>query len=78
MKANGKTIDFCLADDLPTLVWTSNLADLELHTSLSLAKNVQRPTMMVFDLDPCAPAAILECGADAAGHARRARPRELP
>jgi bifunctional non-homologous end joining protein LigD len=61
VKANGKTIDFCLADDLPTLVWTSNLADLELHTSLSLAKNVQRPTTMVFDLDPGAPAAILEC-----------------
>jgi bifunctional non-homologous end joining protein LigD len=61
VKANGKTIDFCLADDLPTLVWTSNLADLELHTSLSLAKDIQRPTMMVFDLDPGAPAAILEC-----------------
>jgi bifunctional non-homologous end joining protein LigD len=61
VKANGKTIDFCLANDLPTLVWTSNLADLELHTSLSLAKNVARPTMMVFDLDPGAPAAILEC-----------------
>ena len=41
VKANGKTIDFCLANDLPTLVWTSNLADLELHTSLSLAKNVE-------------------------------------
>jgi bifunctional non-homologous end joining protein LigD len=61
VKANGKTINFCLANDLPTLVWTSNLADLELHTSLSLAKNVDRPTMMVFDLDPGAPAAILEC-----------------
>ena len=61
VKANGKTINFCLADDLPTLVWTSNLADLELHTSLSLAKDVNRPTMMVFDLDPGAPAAILEC-----------------
>jgi bifunctional non-homologous end joining protein LigD len=61
VKANGKTINFCLADDLPTLVWTSNLADLELHTSLSLAKDVDRPTMLVFDLDPGAPAAILEC-----------------
>jgi bifunctional non-homologous end joining protein LigD len=61
VKANGKTINFCLANDLPTLVWTSNLADLELHTSLSLAKDVNRPTMMVFDLDPGAPAAILEC-----------------
>src|SRR4029453_5517064 len=31
------------------------------HPSLALAKAVKRPTMMVFDLDPGAPAAILEC-----------------
>ena len=61
IKAKNKTIDFCIVDELPTLVWTSNLADLELHTSLSLAKDINRPTMMVFDLDPGAPAAILEC-----------------
>ena len=61
IQTNSKKIDFCLANDLPTLVWTANLADLELHTSLSLAKNIKRPTMMVFDLDPGAPAAILEC-----------------
>src|SRR2546429_9349545 len=30
-----KTIDFCVCDDLPTLVWLANLADIELHTSLS-------------------------------------------
>jgi bifunctional non-homologous end joining protein LigD len=61
VSTNSKVIDFCIADDLPTLVWTSNLADLELHTSLSLAKDIKRPTMLVFDLDPGAPAAILEC-----------------
>jgi bifunctional non-homologous end joining protein LigD len=61
IKANGKKINFCIADDLPTLVWTSNLADLELHTSLSLATDIQRPTMVVFDLDPGPPAAILDC-----------------
>jgi bifunctional non-homologous end joining protein LigD len=57
----GKTIDFCVVDDLATLVWTSNLADLELHTSLSRADDLQRPTMVVFDLDPGAPAAVLDC-----------------
>jgi bifunctional non-homologous end joining protein LigD len=56
-----KTIDFCLADDLPTLVWLANLADLELHTSLSLAEPIERPTMMVFDLDPGEPAGLPEC-----------------
>jgi bifunctional non-homologous end joining protein LigD len=57
----GRKINFCLVEDLPSLVWAANLADLELHTSLSRADDVQRPTMVVFDLDPGAPAAILEC-----------------
>ncbi|MBV9214333.1 MAG: DNA ligase D [Actinobacteria bacterium] len=58
---NGRNIDFCLANDVPTLVWAANLADLELHTSLALAAAIDRPTMMVFDLDPGAPATIVEC-----------------
>ncbi len=37
-------------------VWAANLADLELHTSLARAPHVERPTMMVFDLDPGPPA----------------------
>jgi bifunctional non-homologous end joining protein LigD len=56
-----KTIDFCLCDDLPTLVWLANLADLELHPSLSLAEAIEKPTVMAFDLDPGPPAGIAEC-----------------
>ena len=52
---------YCLAQDLPTLVWAANLADLELHTSLAKKKDVARPTLMVFDLDPGAPAHIVQC-----------------
>jgi bifunctional non-homologous end joining protein LigD len=59
--ARGRTIDFVLANDLPTLVWLANLADLELHTSLSLAKDLERPTTLAFDLDPGPPATIVEC-----------------
>jgi bifunctional non-homologous end joining protein LigD len=58
---NSRPVNYCLADDLPTLVWTANLADLELHTSLSLADEIARPTMVVFDLDPGPPASIVEC-----------------
>ena len=58
---NSRTIDFCLAEDLPTLVWLANLADLELHTSLARAPKVDRPTMMVFDLDPGEGANIVNC-----------------
>ena len=56
-----KTIDFCLCEDLPTLVWMANLADLELHPSLSLATAIERPTVMAFDLDPGPPAGLAEC-----------------
>ena len=58
---NARTIDFTLADDLPTLVWLAQLGDLELHTSLALADDVTRPTILAFDLDPGPPATIVEC-----------------
>ncbi|MBV9074002.1 MAG: non-homologous end-joining DNA ligase [Acidobacteria bacterium] len=54
-------MQYCLAQDLPTLVWAANLADLELHTSLSRAAKIEQPTMMVFDLDPGPPADIVLC-----------------
>ncbi len=54
-------IDFCVCEDLPTLVWMAQLAALELHPSLSLAKTPNLPTVLVFDLDPGPPADILDC-----------------
>ena len=60
-EGNNRMMNYCLVQDLPTLVWAANLADLELHTSLARKKNVSRPTMMVFDLDPGPPANIVQC-----------------
>ncbi len=56
-----KQIDYTLADDLPTLVWLANLAAIELHVPLARAGAIARPTALVFDLDPGAPASIVEC-----------------
>jgi len=56
-----REINFCLIEDLPTLVWAANLADLELHTSLAPVEDLQRPTMIVFDLDPGEGTSILAC-----------------
>jgi bifunctional non-homologous end joining protein LigD len=56
-----RTIEFVLCEDLPTLVWLANLADLELHTSLARADHYDRPTILAFDLDPGPPATIVEC-----------------
>ncbi|HWC10402.1 MAG TPA: non-homologous end-joining DNA ligase [Acidimicrobiales bacterium] len=58
---NQADVNYCLANDLPTLVWVANLASLELHTSLARSDDILRPTMLVFDLDPGPPAAMVEC-----------------
>jgi bifunctional non-homologous end joining protein LigD len=51
----------CCIEDLPGLVWTSNLAALELHTPQARAHDPWHPTAMVFDLDPGAPAGVRDC-----------------
>lgn len=58
---NNRWMDYCLMQDVASLVWAANLADIELHTSLSLGKKIDQPTMIVFDLDPGAPANIVQC-----------------
>jgi len=60
-EGNRRTVHYVLANDLPTLVWLANLAALELHPSLALAKDIKCPTEMVFDLDPGPPANIVQC-----------------
>ncbi|HKB51551.1 MAG TPA: non-homologous end-joining DNA ligase [Solirubrobacterales bacterium] len=54
-------IDFCVCDSLPTLIWMAQLAAIELHPSLSLARAPKRPTVLAFDLDPGPPADIVDC-----------------
>ena len=58
---NEGDIDYCVCNDRATLIWVAQLAALELHPSLSLAKDIDRPTVLAFDLDPGAPAGMLEC-----------------
>jgi bifunctional non-homologous end joining protein LigD len=60
-KGSGGAINYCMINDLPSLVWVANLADLELHTFLHQAPDVDRPSMMAFDLDPGPPADIVLC-----------------
>jgi bifunctional non-homologous end joining protein LigD len=61
LKSEKKPIDYLLADDHATIVWLANLAALELHVPLARAEHWERPTTLVFDLDPGAPATIVEC-----------------
>ena len=56
-----KPIEYTVIDEVAALAWTANLAALELHTPMSLGIDADTPTMVVFDLDPGAPATIVEC-----------------
>ena len=60
-EGNQREINYILANDLATIVWLANLAAIELHPSLSLAQDIERPRTMVFDLDPGPPANIVQC-----------------
>lgn len=60
-RSDGTTINYCLMNDLPALVWAANLADLELHTFLHKAPAIERPNAIAFDLDPGPPADIVLC-----------------
>ncbi len=61
---NRDEIDYIVVDDLATLVWLANLAALELHTpqwTVGPRGGVHGADQLVLDLDPGAPAAIVEC-----------------
>jgi bifunctional non-homologous end joining protein LigD len=57
----GENVRFCLFDDLSSLIWTINLANLELHAYLARGAKQDCPTAMVFDLDPGPPADVIQC-----------------
>lgn len=60
----AESLDFAVLGDLPSLVWAANLAGLELHVpqwTVGPRGAARRPDRLVFDLDPGAPATIVEC-----------------
>jgi bifunctional non-homologous end joining protein LigD len=54
-------IDYCVMNDESALVWAANLADLELHTFLHRAPELEHPDFLAFDLDPGAAADLVNC-----------------
>ena len=53
------TIRYILINDPATLVWSANMANLEIPPFLARAPRLDMPTMVVFDLDPGEGADIL-------------------
>ena len=62
-------IHYILLNDLPSLVWSANMANLEIHPFLAKVPQIGRPTMLVFDLDPGEGADILSA-CEAAFHVK--------
>lgn len=60
-EGRDKVVDHCDVRERADLVWTANLAALELHTTMGAAPDPFTPTTVVFDLDPGAPADITTC-----------------
>jgi bifunctional non-homologous end joining protein LigD len=54
-------IEYCRLDSVPAIVWAANMAGLEIHAPMARCEDIETPTMVVFDLDPGAPAAMPEC-----------------
>lgn len=57
----GGAIDYCRLTEVGALAWAANLAAIELHAPMARADDIESPTMVVFDFDPGAPAALSEC-----------------
>ena len=61
VRTTGKVFDVCVLNDLPALVWAAQIAAVELHPFLGTVADLDRPSAVVFDLDPGPPATIVEC-----------------
>jgi bifunctional non-homologous end joining protein LigD len=51
----------CLLDTTESLVWAASMGAIELHPLLARVPDLDRPTTLVFDLDPGPPADVLDC-----------------
>jgi bifunctional non-homologous end joining protein LigD len=56
-----KVVDHCDLGDVAAVAWAANLGALELHVPMGRAPDPGVPTAVVFDLDPGAPADVLDC-----------------
>jgi bifunctional non-homologous end joining protein LigD len=57
----GRRLRFCVVDDLSSLMWVANQAAIEIHPFLWSVQASRQPLEAVFDLDPGAPAGLVDC-----------------
>lgn len=56
LASEDRVINYCLINNLETLIWSVNLGCIEVHPWLSQLPELENPTYVIIDLDPMAPA----------------------
>lgn len=54
-------IEYCCISEPAAMVWAANMAAIEIHAPMALARDLDTPRAVVFDFDPGAPATIVDC-----------------
>lgn len=49
---HSSPVNYCLVSEQAAIVWLANLAAIEIHLPMALARDVSEPRSVVFDLDP--------------------------
>jgi bifunctional non-homologous end joining protein LigD len=55
-----RNVNYIICNDLDTLIWLANLAAIEIHMPLSTVSSIDKPDLLLFDIDPEPPASIEE------------------
>jgi bifunctional non-homologous end joining protein LigD len=56
--ASKRDVAYIICNDLDTLIWLANLAALEIHMPFSTVKDLDKPDLLFFDIDPEPPATL--------------------
>ncbi|MFT7476483.1 MAG: bifunctional non-homologous end joining protein LigD, partial [Verrucomicrobiales bacterium] len=57
----GQGIEYPVLAETAALAWSANLAALEIHAPMARCADIDTPSTLVFDLDPGAPASVIDC-----------------
>ena len=61
VSSSGKKIEYVLIEDLSSLMWAANLAAIEFHVPQWRVSDQRHHDLLVLDLDPGAPATVVDC-----------------
>jgi bifunctional non-homologous end joining protein LigD len=59
-ESSQRELSYVVCNNLDTLVWLANLAAIEIHMTLSRVGSYESPDLVLFDVDPKAPAGFDE------------------